>query len=164
VSDSRIQRMAHKLRKDKVVVRSATVPDIGGMTSLLQELFNAEPDFAPNVRLQRQGLGNLIESDTATVLVAIVGQNIVGMCTLQPLISTAEGGTVGIIEDLVVTSSLRGSGVGGLLLTEIENIAQKQDMSRLQLLMDSENKQVNKFYTDYDWEQTQLMTMRKKFG
>jgi hypothetical protein len=44
--------MAHKLRKDKVVVRSATVPDIGGMTSLLQELFNAEPDFAPNVRLQ----------------------------------------------------------------------------------------------------------------
>lgn len=45
---------------------------------------------------------------------------IVGMATIQTLISTAEGGRVGLVEDVVVDESFRGKGIGKLLLAGIE--------------------------------------------
>ncbi len=163
LSNLLMKKIAHKLNRHTAVVRSATIADIAGMIQLLQELFAIESDFTPNVRLQRQGLATLIESEGATILVAEVKKQVIGMCTLQPLISTAEGGVVGIVEDLVVTEAYRGMGVGSVLLAAIEDVAQQQDMSRLQLLTDFDDKKVDHFYETHQWQHTKLMTMRKKF-
>ena len=40
------------------------------------------------------------------------------MCTVQTLISTAEGGPVGLVEDVIVRADYRGHGIGARLLTE----------------------------------------------
>ena len=158
-----IQNMTRKLLNKEVTIRAATTADLGGMTSLLEELFNIEVDFTPDVRRQRQGLASLMANPEATLLVAVVGKEIVGMCTLQPLISTAEGGTVGIVEDMVVAEAWRGKGLGSVLIDAIEETAQNRKMSRLQLLTEQDNGPATAFYKKHQWEQTHLIAMRKKF-
>lgn len=158
-----ILRMTRKLMNREVTVRSATNADLGRMTAMLSELFTIESDFSPDVRRQRQGLAGLMASNDATLLVAEIDREIIGMCTLQPLISTAEGGTVGLVEDLIITDKWRGKGVGSLLLDAIEQAARRQNMSRLQLLTDLDNASALDFYAKHDWQQTKLIAMRKKF-
>jgi len=159
-----IRKLAGKLLNGEVAIRSATTADLGGMTSLLGELFTIEADFTPDVRRQRQGLASLMATKDATLLVAVEKKKIVGMCTLQPLISTAEGGTVGLVEDLVVSEAWRGKGIGGMLLDHIEEIARDRQMSRLQLLTDLDNDQALEFYNKHRWERLKLIAMRRKFG
>jgi len=156
--------MTGKLLNREVTIRNATTADLAGMSSLLGELFSIEADFAPDVRRQRQGLARLIATPDATLLVAVSGKKIVGMCTLQPLISTAEGGTVGLVEDLVIAEKWRGKGIGARLLERIEAIAQERQMSRLQLLTDLDNEGALSFYKKNRWEKLKLIAMRKKFG
>jgi len=145
----------------KIVIRKACEDDLFTMTRLLSELFTIEPDFSPDVRRQRSGLAALMSKSDATLLVASVQDEIVGMCTLQPLISTAEGGVVGMVEDLIVVESFRNLGIGCKLLNAVEKIAIEQDMSRLQLLTDCGNDLAGRFYGRLDWKCTQLNVMRK---
>ncbi len=159
-----IRRMTRKFLNREVVIRTAVTADLGSMTSLLGELFSIEADFTPDVRRQRQGLATLMASNNTTLLVAAAKETIIGMCTLQPLVSTAEGGTVGIIEDLVVTKMWRGKGVGGLLLNSIEEVARRQNMSRLQLLTEVDNNRAMQFYGKHRWEKLHLIAMRKRFS
>lgn len=159
-----IRKIADKLQKNEVTIRNATTADLGGMTTLLGELFTIEADFTPDVRRQRQGLASLMATADATLLVAVEKKKIVGMCTLQPLISTAEGGTVGMVEDLVVSEKSRGRGIGGKLIDRIEEIAKERQMSRLQLLTDLDNDQALEFYNKHQWERLNLIAMRRKFS
>ncbi|OIQ03033.1 MAG: GNAT family N-acetyltransferase [Zetaproteobacteria bacterium CG06_land_8_20_14_3_00_59_53] len=160
--------MVHKLVGKKVRIRDACMDDLAGMTGLLGELFSIETDFTPDIRRQRLGLVSLMKSRTATLLVAVIGKSgdsekIVGMCTLQPLISTAEGGTVGIVEDLVVSHQWRGQGIGSMLLDAIEETARRQQMRRLQLLTDMANIPAMHFYDMHAWTRTSLINLRKLF-
>jgi len=163
VAKRTIQNMTRKLLNKEVTVRSAITSDLGSMTSLLEELFTIEIDFTPDVRRQRLGLASLMSNPDATLLVALINKEIVGMCTLQPLVSTAEGGIVGIVEDLVVSEKWRGQGIGSVLIDAIEKVAIEQKMSRLQLLTDMGNEPADQFYRKHTWEQTHLIAMRKKF-
>jgi len=156
--------MAGRLLNGEVTIRNAVRSDLAGMSSLLEELFTIETDFTPDVRRQRQGLARLMASEESTLLVAVDGKQIVGMCTLQPLISTAEGGTVGIVEDLVVAGKWRGRGIGARLLDRIEEIAQSRQMSRLQLLTDLDNAGALSFYQKHRWEKLKLIAMRRRFA
>jgi len=159
-----VKRM-HKIKRllpgGKIIIRHACEEDLFVMTALLSELFTIEPDFSPDVRRQREGLAALMGKRDATLLVACVQSEIVGMCTLQPLISTAEGGVVGMVEDLVVAESFRNIGIGCKLLEAIEKISIEQGMSRLQLLADQGNDLAGRFYGRLDWKCTQLSVMRK---
>ena len=49
------------------------------------------------------------------IKVAEIDGAVRGMCTVQLVISTAEGGLAGLVEDLVVDRTYRGQGIGGLL-------------------------------------------------
>jgi len=161
--NSILKKLKDKSIGKQVTIRKACTDDLNAMTSLLSEFFNAAPDFAPNIRRQRQGLADLMNSRGATLLVAVVSGDIVGMCTLQPLISTAEGGKVGLVEDLVVATSCRKSGVGRKLLKEIEATARAEGMSRLQLLSDRDNEAASVFYDRLGWAETSMIAYRKKF-
>jgi len=159
-----MSKLSDKLLSRDVVARDATTDDLPALIGLLAELFNLESDFLVNVRKQRQGLANMMEIDEATVLVAVTRNEIIGMCTLQPLISTAEGGTVGIVEDLIVTEKWRGKGVGSILLKKVEKRALQFGMSRLQVLMDKDNNTAKQFYSKSDWSTTQMVVRRKLFS
>jgi hypothetical protein len=71
---------------------------------LLNELFSREADFDVDEKCQHRGLKLMLDGcgNHRCVKVADVAGAVVGMCTAQILISTAKGGLVALIEDMVV--------------------------------------------------------------
>lgn len=147
----------------KFIVRRATPQDIESLVNLLEVLFSIEEDFAVDEDKQRAGLTLMLSNEaTRCIMVAEINNKVVGMCTAQLLVSTAEGGQVALIEDMVVDKSYSGQGIGRELLTAIEKWAQSKGAKRLQLLADRNNSPALVFYEKMNWCKTQLICLCKK--
>ncbi len=146
-----------------VMVRPARPDDIRPMADLLAELFTLERDFSVDPTVQRRGLRLLLEDHPrCCVLVAETAGRVVGMVMVQVLISTAEGGRVGLLEDLLVGDGWRGRGVGSSLLRAAEEWARERGLLRLQLLADRENHAGLGFYRARRWQVTELVCLRRE--
>ncbi len=146
--------------KSAVTVRPAGLSDLDGMTKLLWQLFSIETDFTPDEEKQRRGLELLLAVPGAYIIVAVDADYVVGMATLQTLVSTAEGGRVGLVEDVVVDREYRGNGIGSALLNHLQAWARESGLSRLQLAADCGNGAALEFYRGRGWKQTQLVILR----
>ncbi len=146
-----------------ITIRAARPEDIPHLCDLLAELFSIESDFEADLVKQAKGLTMLVDdpSDQAYVCVATVGAEIVGMATVQTLVSTAEGGRVGLVEDVVVDKDCRCRNIGTRLIEEIVAWSRRQGLTRLQLLADRENHQAINFYSSRGWSSTKLICLRK---
>jgi GNAT superfamily N-acetyltransferase len=146
-----------------ITIRHARPGDIPRMCELLAELFSIESDFVPDREKQAHGLGALIAQPPGKVLVlvAISDGLVVGMATVQTLISTAEGGRVGLVEDVVVDRAFRSLGIGTLLLEEIAVWSRRAGLKRLQLLADRDNQLALDFYFCRGLDLTKLVCLRK---
>ena len=142
-------------------IRFAFESDLPDLVALLQDLFAIEADFQGDPVKQGRGLRLLLENPSCHIWVAEERGRVIGFCTLQVLISTAEGGSVGLIEDVVVASDRRGFGVGRQLMAALETWAAQHGLTRLQLLADRENRPALDFYRRLDWKETQLIALRK---
>lgn len=143
-------------------IRRAKPADISGMVRLLRILFSIETDFLFDEGKQQRGLEMMLSDCTnRCIMVAELNQQIVGMCTAQILVSTAEGGIAALIEDLVVEDACRGEGIGKELLLSIEGWAIARGVRRLQLLADQNNTRALEFYRKMEWKVTELICLRK---
>lgn len=147
-----------------VTIRDALPDDLDILVRLLQALFSIEADFAVDEKRQRRGLSLMLGGcgKHRCVKVAEIEGMVVGMCTAQILISTAEGGMVALVEDMVVDARYRGMGIGRQLMSAIEGWAQKRRISRLQLLADRTNFSALDFYDKMGWRPTQLICLRRQ--
>lgn len=143
-------------------IRSATSGDLGALVRLLDALFSIEADFRPDAERQRRGLALMLERpEERCVLVAERAGAVVGMVTVQLVVSTAEGGLSGLVEDMVVDAAERGRGLGRRLLEAAEAWAAAHGATRLQLLADRENAPALRFYEQMGWRPTQLVCWRR---
>ncbi len=142
-------------------IRPATEHDIPAMAELLHELFAIEADFKPDFAVQCRGLFLLLGRENARIFVAEIQGQVVGMCTVQILISTAMGCAVGTVEDVVVDIEHRGKGIGGALLQALEEWAGEMGLARLQLLADRNNHPALGFYRRQGWQRTNLIGWMK---
>jgi GNAT superfamily N-acetyltransferase len=133
------------------------------MCDLLTELFTLESDFEPDVEKQAVGLSMLVTYPSASslVLVAVTDGTVVGMATVQTFVSTAEGGRVGLVEDVIVDRGFRGKGVGTRLLDAIMAWGKRRTLKRVQLLADRDNGSALDFYEHDGWSRTSLICLRK---
>ncbi|NTV53509.1 MAG: GNAT family N-acetyltransferase [Candidatus Firestonebacteria bacterium] len=132
------------------------------MIGLLRSLFALEPDYPFAEAKQRTGLQQLIGRGQGTcALVAEAGERVVGMCTVQTVISTAEGGAVGWVEDVVVDPAYRQKSLGSGLMSALEAWAAQQGLKRLQLLADRKNAAAQAFYQKRGWSLTRMQAWRK---
>lgn len=145
----------------QVIIRPARIRDLELLVSLLEVLFRIEEDFISNAARQLKGLQLLLNDERSTVLVAEQGTKIIGMCTGQLVISTAEGGPAVLVEDVVVDPDYRGMGTGRKLLESIFRWAEENTASRLQLLADRNNMAALGFYEKMGWQETRLICLRK---
>lgn len=143
-------------------IEPATAHDLDALGGLLQQLFAIEADFHFDAAKTARALQQLIDDNRACVLVAREGDHVIGMCTAQLVISTAEGAYSAWVEDVVVDKEYRGNGIGKQLLDAIEVWAKGQGATRLQLLADMENQPALEFYRHNGWQQLQLQAWRKK--
>lgn len=147
---------------NNLVIRRAEKDDVIVLVDLLTNLFSIETDFIIDKQKQQKGLLLMLEqTEKSCVLVAEYNGKVVGMCTGQLLVSTAEGGLKAIVEDVVVGKNQRGLGIGSALLAEIEKWAVNSGASRMDLLADKNNYKALNFYDNQKWKHTELIALQK---
>lgn len=132
------------------------------LVSLLKILFSIEEDFIFNEDFQRQGLQLMLDSNHGCVLVAENKGQVIGMCSGQLTVSTAEGCQSLLVEDVVVHEDFRGKGIGRQLMDAIARWGKEHGASRLQLLADRNNGPALQFYKKIGWQGTELICLRKR--
>ena len=99
--------------KENVVIEPATEADLDELSEMLGELFAQESDFRPDKEKQLRGLRLIFEQPSrGRVFVLRRDGAIVGMINLLFTISTAEGGFVILLEDLVIHKEYQSHGYG----------------------------------------------------
>jgi ribosomal protein S18 acetylase RimI-like enzyme len=146
-----------------VVIRPAKSEDIVAMAELISLIFSLEKDFSVDAVKQRHGLEMFFKyPDGRYLLVAEQQQRVIGMCSAQLLVSTAEGGWKALIEDVVVAKGFHGRGIGRKLLASLAEWAERQGARRMDLLADSSNGNGLNFYDHLQWKKTNLIALQKR--
>jgi GNAT superfamily N-acetyltransferase len=139
----------------------ATHDDIPQLVALLHVLFTQEEELAPDANLQAAGLRLIIDSPHAgIILVGRSGAEILGMVSLLFSISTAEGGPVCWLEDMIVRPDRRGAGLGSRLISAAIEHARTHGFLRLTLLTDATNSGAKQFYSRHGFVPSGMTTLR----
>ena len=116
----------------EIKIRDAVIEDSKVILALINELavFEKEPDavIVSLTDIQRDGFGT---RPLFQCIVAEVGNQVVGMALFYPRYSTWKGPTFHL-EDLIVTESMKGKGIGTKLYTAFIEYAQQQKVQRIE--------------------------------
>jgi len=145
-------------------IEPATLDDMPQMADLLIELFSAERDFIPNRKNHLRGLQLILEQpNRGRIFVLRNEKRIIGMINLLITISTAEGGFVLILEDLVIQKDHQNQGYGSRLVEFAEKYAIEKKFLRLTLLTDIPNPRAKSFFLRHGFFESDMIPMRKYF-
>jgi GNAT superfamily N-acetyltransferase len=137
--------------------------DLPQLVALLGMLFSQESEFAPDDGRQTRALEKILADPSAgTVYVARDQDRIVAMASLVYTVSTAEGGTAALFEDLFVLPANRGRGVATALVKFVIEEARKQGVLRLTLLTDAHNERAQSLYRKLGFTDSAMKPMRLK--
>jgi len=147
--------------KEHVVIEPATEADLDELSEMLGGLFAQEGDFRPDKERQLRGL-RLIFEQPSRGRVFVLRQNgaIVGMINLLFTISTAEGGFVILLEDLVIHQQYQGKGYGSKLLQHAIDFAKQKNFLRITLLTDRPENLAQEFFRHHDFVESSMIPMR----
>lgn len=147
------------------VYRKAEKKDIEGMVRLLGILFSKEKDFQFAPELHRKALEHIIDkSGKANLAITAFQKNspeLIGMMTVQTVVSTATGELSGWVEDVVIDPSFQGQGAGKGMLDFAEKWAVSSGITRLQLLADRDNHSALRFYQLRGWTESNMIHRKK---
>ncbi len=146
---------------DQPHIEQATLEDLPQLTDLLADLFEQEGDFTPDRARQMRGLRLILEQPSRG-RIFVLRQNgmILGMVNLLFTISTAEGGFVILLEDVIVHRDFRGHGFGGKLLEHAIDYARKKDFLRITLLTDRINEESQRFFKAHGFFESKMIPLR----
>ena len=145
----------------EIRIEPATVEDLPALADLLHDLFTKEADFKPDTAKQLRGLELIIEQpNRGRIFVLRAHERIIGMINLLFTISTAEGGFVIILEDLVISHDHRGQGYGAQLIEHAKEFARKKDFLRITLLTDRPDEMSKHFFHRHGFHESRMVPMR----
>ena len=157
------RRSARKAKpvKELLRVREARGADVPAMVDLLGYLFKQEADFVPAPDKQRRALKLILAQPTiGRLFVLTQGSEILGMVSLLFTISTAEGGKVAWLEDMVIHPEKRGKGMGTRLLRAAIDWARREGITRVTLLTDGDNKGARRLYSRHGFVASAMQPLR----
>ena len=144
-----------------IAIEPAIAEDLDELSILLGELFSEESDFRPNKEKQLRGLRLIFEQpNRGRVFVLRRDRSIVGMINLLFTISTAEGGFVILLEDLVIHKEYRGHGYGSMLLDYAIEFARQKNFKRITLLTDRPELRSQSFFRKHGFYESPMLPMR----
>ncbi len=142
-------------------ITPANTLDIPALCELLGILFSQEADFQPDHETQSRGLAQIISNpEVGVLLVARQNEQVLGMVNLLYTVSTALGGRVAILEDMVVLPGFRNSGLGSRLLEQAIQTAGLNGCKRITLLTDKVNESAQHFYQRHGFTASAMTPFR----
>jgi GNAT superfamily N-acetyltransferase len=152
------------MREQVMEISTATRQDIPALTELLLLLFSQEAEFHAEPALQAAGLQQIIEApEMGRILVLRIDEAVIGMVNLLFTISTALGGRVALLEDMIVHPDWRGSGAGSKLLQAAIDLCQASGCRRVTLLTARTNQAAQTFYRRHGFTLSDMLPMRLLF-
>jgi GNAT superfamily N-acetyltransferase len=149
---------------DSIRIEPATLDDLPELAELLHDLFSMEADFVPDNDKQVRGLKLILEEPSrGRIFVLRNDHQIIGMINLLITISTAEGGFVLLLEDVVIHRDHRGQGYGTKLLEHAIEFAKRKNFLRITLLTDKWNDASKRFYLERGFVESDMIPLRKFF-
>lgn len=151
------------LKSDGPRVEPATLEDLPQLTDLVMNLFSVSAgDFVPDRALQERGLRLILEQpNRGRIFVVRNDDRIFGMVNLLFTISTARGGFVILLEDVVIHPDHRGQGYGTMLVNYVVEFARKKQFKRITLLTDRISEESQEFFKKQGFEHSSMIPMRR---
>jgi ribosomal protein S18 acetylase RimI-like enzyme len=152
-----------KISDTAISFQPAQLADLPALSDLLTLLFTQEHELSPDTAAQQQGLTAILQqAESGRILVARHAGVVIAMVSLLYTISTALGGRVALLEDLVVHPDYRGQGVGTQLLDYALAFARSQQILRITLLTDHDNLAAQHLYSQHGFQQSGMQAWRLK--
>lgn len=143
-------------------VEPATLEDLPALTGLVMDLMARSDDFSPDRTLQERGLRLILEQpNRGRIFVVRNKDRIFGMVNLLFTISTARGGFVILMEDVVIHPDHRGQGYGAMLVDHVVDFARRKNFKRITLLTDRMSAESQEFFKKQGFEYSNMIPMRK---
>lgn len=147
-------------------VEMATLEDLPALTELVMDLFAmSSGDFKPDREVQERGLRLILEQPSRG-RIAVVRNNdhIFGMVNMLFTISTARGGFVMLMEDVVIHPHHRGQGFGTMLVDHVIEFAKQKKFLRITLLTDKISAESQEFFKKQGFDYSNMIPMRCLIG
>jgi N-acetylglutamate synthase-like GNAT family acetyltransferase len=142
-------------------IEPATPEDLNSLAELIGDLFDQGEEFEANAETQKHGLRLILEAPTkGRIYVIRTDHRILGMVNLLFTISTAEGGPVILMEDLVIHPDHRRLGLGGQLLEYVKDFATKKGFKRITLLTEDISEESLEFFARHGFADSAMTPMR----
>lgn len=143
----------------------ASADDLDALADLLAELFTLESDFKPERHKQLAGLRLILDNPAIGQLFVLrVDGQVAGMANALKTVSTAEGGHVVLLEDVIVSRPYRGQKLGRKLVEHILNWAERNGLPRVTLLADKDNAPALAFYERLGFAPSAMRVLRKRIN
>lgn len=144
-----------------LTIRIAAPADVQALTALLAQLFAQEAEFVPDTAAQTRGLAAIIgDEKIGRILIAEENNRSIAMVNLLYTVSTALGGRVAILEDMVVDRTARGRGIGNQVLKAAMDTARADGCLRVTLLTDHDNTAAHCFYNRSGFTRSGMIPFR----
>ena len=144
-----------------VRVETATIEDLSALTDLVVDLLDLQDDFTPDPQLQELGIRHILEEPARGRIFVVRSQDrILGMANLLFTVSTAMGGFVLILEDVIIHPDHRGLGLGARLVEAVIAFAREKNFKRITLLADKLSNDSQAFFKQHGFQFSTLIPMR----
>tara|TARA_R110000850_G_scaffold258835_2_gene385564 strand:- start:986 stop:1480 length:495 start_codon:yes stop_codon:yes gene_type:complete len=142
-------------------IEPATLEDLPRLTDLTMALFEIERDFVPDRAKQEGGLRAILEQPSrGRIFVVRTDYEIIGMVNVLFTLSTAMGGFVVNLEDVIIHPDFRRCGYGAQLVNYVIDFAKRKDFKRITLLTDKMSSESQSFFEKLNFQHSHMIPMR----
>ena len=121
-----------------------------------------DPEFVFDKKLHKKALRKIIRDNSiGEIFVIVKNDKIVGCVNILYTISTALGGTVAILEDMIIAPKYRGKSLGSKLLKHTIKYLTKKQIQRITLLTDKDNYKAHTFYEKLHFSPSEMIVYRQ---
>ena len=124
-------------------IRACKLEDFSGIFTLLNQLW---PDSELDANELHAVYSRALSSGIQHLIVGVLGNRIVGFCSLSVKNNFRKAGSIGNVDELVVDEHYRGQGIGKKLMDRIEEIAVSNHCKQIELESSFHRKEAHRFY------------------
>lgn len=149
-------------------IERATQEDIPHLNRLLTLLFDQAHEFEPNIEAQTRALTTIIDDHSVgDILVARRREGdgppvVAAMANVLYSVSTALGGKVAHLDDLVVDPDYRGQGLGNRMMEHAVDHARSTGCLRITLNTDQDNHRAQSLYEKHAFVRSTMLVYTRR--